>query len=32
MRGLASGELSASLEDFVEQHLDPDRQLTLRLA
>jgi hypothetical protein len=30
--GLAGAELPSSLEGFVEQHLGPDRQLTLRLA
>jgi hypothetical protein len=30
--GLAGDELPPSLEDFVEQHLGPERQLTLRLA
>jgi hypothetical protein len=30
--GLAGAELPASLEGFVDSHLGPDRQLTLRLA
>jgi hypothetical protein len=30
--GLAGDALPSSLEGFVEQHLGPDRQLTLRLA
>jgi hypothetical protein len=30
--GLAGYELPSSLEAFVDQHLGPDRQLTLRLA
>jgi hypothetical protein len=30
--GLAGDELPSSLEAFVDQHLGPDRQLTLRLA
>jgi hypothetical protein len=30
--GLAGDELPSSLEPFVDQHLGPDRQLTLRLA
>jgi hypothetical protein len=30
--GLAGDELPSSLEGFVESHLGPDRQLTLRLA
>jgi len=29
---LAGGELPPSLEGFVERHLGPERQLTLRLA
>jgi hypothetical protein len=29
---LAGDELASSLESFVERHLGPDRQLTLRLA
>jgi hypothetical protein len=28
----AVGELPSSLEAFIDQHLGPDRQLTLRLA
>jgi hypothetical protein len=30
--GLADDELPSSLEAFVDRHLGPDRQLTLRLA
>ena len=30
--GLAGDELQSSLEGFVESHLGPERQLTLRLA
>jgi hypothetical protein len=30
--GLAGAELPPSLEGFVDGHLGPDRQLTLRLA
>jgi hypothetical protein len=30
--GLAGDELPSSLEAFVDRHLGPDRQLTLRLA
>ena len=30
--GLAGDELPSSLEEFVNQHLGPERQLTLRLA
>jgi hypothetical protein len=30
--GLGGDELPSSLESFVESHLGPDRQLTLRLA
>jgi hypothetical protein len=30
--GLAGDEMPSSLHDFVEGHLGPDRQLTLRLA
>jgi hypothetical protein len=30
--GLAGDELPSSLEAFVDSHLGPDRQLTLRLA
>jgi len=30
--GLAGEELPESLADFVDQHLGPERQLTLRLA
>jgi hypothetical protein len=30
--GLAGDELPSSVESFVDQHLGPDRQLTLRLA
>jgi len=30
--GLAGDELPPPLEGFVERHLGPDRQLTLRLA
>jgi hypothetical protein len=30
--GLAGGELPSSLKAFVDSHLGPDRQLTLRLA
>jgi hypothetical protein len=30
--GLAGDALPSSLEGFVESHLGPDRQLTLRLA
>ena len=30
--GLAGDELPSSLEGFVDSHLGPDRQLTLRLA
>ena len=30
--GLAGDDLSPSLEAFVERHLGPERQLTLRLA
>jgi hypothetical protein len=30
--GIAGDELPPSLEGFVDQHLGPDRQLTLRLA
>ena len=30
--GLVGDELPSSLEAFVDRHLDPDRQLTLRLA
>jgi len=30
--GLAGAELPSSLESFVDRHLGPDRQLTLRLA
>ena len=30
--GVAGDELPSSLEGFVDQHLGPDRQLTLRLA
>jgi hypothetical protein len=30
--GLAGDELPSSLEGFVDSHLSPDRQLTLRLA
>ena len=30
--GLAGEELPSSLESFVDRHLGPDRQLTLRLA
>jgi len=30
--GLAGDALPSSLEGFVDQHLGPDRQLTLRLA
>jgi hypothetical protein len=29
---LAGGELPSSLETFVERHIGPERQLTLRLA
>jgi hypothetical protein len=29
---LAGDELPAALETFIDQHLGPDRQLTLRLA
>jgi hypothetical protein len=29
---LAGDELPAAIETFVDQHLGPDRQLTLRLA
>jgi hypothetical protein len=29
---LADGELSEALAEFVDQHLGPERQLTLRLA
>jgi len=32
MRRLGLAELPSSLESFVERHLGPDRQLTLRLA
>jgi hypothetical protein len=28
----AVGELPSSLEGFIDQHVGPDRQLTLRLA
>jgi hypothetical protein len=30
--GLAGEALPSSLESFVDRHLGPDRQLTLRLA
>jgi hypothetical protein len=30
--GLAGDELPSSLETFVERHIGPERQLTLRLA
>ena len=31
-RGLAGDELPSSLEGFVDRHLGPDRQLTMRLT
>ena len=30
--GIAGDDLPESLEDFVDEHLGPERQLTLRLA
>ena len=30
--GLAGDEVPSSLEGFIDRHLSPDRQLTLRLA
>jgi hypothetical protein len=30
--GLAGDELPSSIETFVDRHIGPDRQLTLRLA